>query len=305
MTAQIDPKKARLYPEIVPEAIYTPNVNAVDSIASYANFYPWSISVQYLFTNQDTLNQLRIDGDSGHGLLESETLPRPNLLPYEPLDILFEDSMDLWSNGTADMKAAYGLRCTKLTVLEKIKYGIDLSENEIALSTKFNIQKEFMAGRLQSPGSTNSKFKKIFEISKKITGNALSTTTVDKKINVKLGEKAVLLNIGCYGDFTTANDTYIRMDRDTSDAQYFNLDIMAMPAENYSLPCYIPAVDNFEISVYSTTGLTAADLNVQFRYGVADLTVLEKIKWEQPMTPEDEAIATEFDLYNAVKAGVM
>ncbi len=306
MTAQIDPKKAKLFPEIVPEAIYTPNVASVDSIASYANFYPWSISVQYLFTNQDYNNQIRIDGDSGHGLLESQTFPRPNMEPYEDLDIIFEDSMDLWSVGSVDMKSAYGLRCTKLTVLEKIKYGIDLSETELALSNQFNIKKEFMAGRLQSSGIINSKFKNIYEVSKIITASALSTTTIDKKINVKLGEKAVLLNIGSYLDsFSTANDTYLRMNRDTSDTQYFNLDVMAMPVENHCLPCYIPAVDNFEITVYNTTLLENQNLNVHFRYGVAELTILEKIKWEQPMTMDDEAIANEFDLFNAVKAGVM
>lgn len=305
MTAIVDPKKARLYPEIVPEAIYTTATASGASIASYANFYPWTISLNSLVTNQNTNNQIRVDGDSGHGLLESETLPRPNSLPYEDLDILFEDSMDIWAVGTVALKAAYGLRITKLTVLEKIKYGVDLSESDMALSNQFNILKEFKAGRLQSPGLINTKFKNIFEVSKKIENSAEDTTTVDKKINVKMGEKTVLLNIGSFGDFATEDDTFIKMNRDTSDTEYFKLDVMAMPTTGYSIPCYIPAVDNFEITVYSKTGLGAADLNVHYRYGVAELTVLEKIKWEQPMTQEDEAIANEFDLFNAVKAGVM
>lgn len=305
MTAQIDPKKARLYPEIVPEAIHTTAISSGASVASYANFYPWTISLHSLITNQNTLNQIRVDGDSGHGLLESETLPRPNLLPYEDLDILFEDSMDVWAIGTAALKAAYGLRITKLTVLEKIKYGVDLSENDLTLSNQFNILKEFKAGRLQSSGIINTKFKNIFEISKKIENSAGATTTIDKKINVKMGEKAVLLNIGCFGGFSTDNDTFIKMDRDTSDSQYIKLDVTAMPVTGYNIPCYIPAVDNFEMTVSSITGLGTGDLNVHFRYGVTELTVLEKIKWEQPMTQEDEAIANEFDLFNAVKAGVM
>lgn len=307
MTATVDPKKARLYPEIVPEAIYTTATAGGASIASYANFYPWTISLNSLVTNQDTLNQIRVDGDSGHGLLESETLPRPNSLPYEDLDILFEDSMDVWAVGTAALKAAFGLRITKLTVLEKIKYGVDLSESDLALGNQFNILKEFRAGRLQSTGLINTKFKNIFEVSKKIENTAGDTTTVDKRINVKMGEKAVLLNIGSFGDggMATEDDTFIKMDRDTSDTGYFSLDVMAMPTTGYSIPCYIPAVDNFEITVSSVTGLGAGDLNVHFRYGVAELTVLEKIKWEQPMTQEDETIANEFDLFNAVKAGVM
>ena len=305
MTARIDPRKARFYPEIVPESIGVTASASGTSIASYANFYPWTLSLNYLFTNQ-LANQIRIDGDSGHGLIESECEPRPDLMPYGDLDILFEDSMDLWALGGTAIHATYGLKITKLTVLEKIKYGLPLTDEELALSSKFNILKEFKAGRLQSSNIINSKFKKITEISKKITVTTPSITTVDKKINVKAGEKVVLLSIGTHpgvGGPAALNDTYISINRDSVDLEYIKLDSFAMPAENYQVPCYIPAVDRLEVYVDNTANLT--DFPVTFKYGVAELTILEKIKWNQPMDPDDEAIASEFDLYNAVRAGVM
>lgn len=305
MTARIDPRKARFYPEIVPESIDVTATASGTSIASYANFYPWTISFNYLFTNQSA-NQIRVDGDSGHGLIESECAPRPDAMPYGELDILFEDSMDLWALGVAEMKATYGLKITKLTVLEKIKYGLPLTDDELALSSKFNILKEFKAGRLQSSGIINTKFKKITEISKKISAGINSITTVDKKINVKLGEKVVLLSVGTIpgdGGHTTKNDTYICINRDSVDLEYIKLDKHTMPAENYQVPCYIPSVDRMEVYVDNATAIT--DLPVTFKYGVAELTILEKIKWGQPMDPDDEAVASEFDLYSAVKAGVM
>ena len=305
MTARIDPRKARFYPEIVPESIGVLATASGTSIASYANFYPWTLSLNYLFTNQSA-NQIRIDGDSGHGLIESECEPRPNLMPYGDLDILFEDSMDLWALGVANTYATYGLKVTKLTVLEKIKYGLPLTDDETALSSKFNILKEFKAGRLQSSNIISSKFKKITEVSKKISPGTPSITTIDKKINVKLGEKVVLLSLGTHpgvGGPATANDTYICINRDTVDLEYIKLDSFTMPAENYQVPCYIPAVDRLEVYVDNTANLT--NFPVTFKYGIAELTVLEKIKWKQPMEPEDEAIASEFDLYSAVKAGVM
>ncbi len=305
MTARIDPRKARYYPEIIPESIGTLATTSGTSIASYANFYPWTISLNYLFTDQ-TANQIRIDGDSGHGLIESECEPRPDLMPYGELDILFEDSMDLWALGSAEMKATYGLKITKLTVLEKIKYGLSLTDEELSLSSKFNILKEFKAGRLQSSSIINTKFKKITEISKKISPDANSITTVDKKINVKAGEKVVLLSIGTHpgvGGPGVKNDTFISINRDSVDLEYIKLDSFTMPNENYQVPCYIPAVDRLEVYVDNVANLT--DFPVTFKYGVAELSVLEKIKWNQPMDPDDEAIATEFDLYNAVRAGVM
>lgn len=306
MTARIDPRKARFYPEIIPESIGVTSSTSGTSIASYANFYPWTISLNYLITDQ-SVNQIRVDGDSGHGLIESECGPRPDLMPYGDLDILFEDSMDLWALGAAATQhTTYGLRITKLTVLEKIKYGLDLSDDEVSLDSKFNISKEFKAGRLQSSGVINTKFKKITEISKLMSPGANSITTVDKKINVKLGEKVVLLSIGTQplgGGHTTLNDTYICINRDTVDLEYIKLDKVTMPAENYQVPCYIPSVDRLEVYVDNTTALT--NLPVTFKYGIAELTVLEKIKWNQPMDPDDEAIASEFDLYNAVRAGVM
>lgn len=306
MTARIDPRKARFYPEIVPESIIVTSSLSGTSIASYANFFPWTVSLNYIITNQ-SVNQIRVDGDSGHGLIESECDPRPDLMPYGDLDILFEDSMDLWALGAVVVQnTTYGLRITKLTVLEKIKYGLPLSDEELTLSSKFNIMKEFRAGRLQSTGIINSKFKKITEISKKITAGINSITTVDKKINVKLGEKVVLISVGTIpgdGGHTTANDTYICVNRDTVDLEYIKLDKQAMPAENYQVPCYIPSVDRLEIYVDNTSAIT--NLPVTFKYGIAELTILEKIKWNQPMDQDDEAIASEFDLYNAVKAGVM
>jgi len=306
MTARIDPRKARFYPEIVPESIGVDSSLSGTSIASYANFYPWTISLNYLITNQ-SVNQIRVDGDSGHGLIESECEPRPDLMPYGDLDILFEDSMDLWALGAAVAQhVTYGLRITKLTVLEKIKYGLPLNDNESALSSKFNIMKEFRAGRLQSSGIINTKFKKITEISKLITAGIDSITTVDKKINVKLGEKVVLLSVGTIplnGGHTTLNDTYICINRDTVDLEYIKLDKVSMPTENYQVPCYIPSVDRLEVYVDNATAIT--DLPVTFKYGIAELTILEKIKWNQPMDQDDEAIASEFDLYSAVRAGVM
>uniref|UniRef100_A0A6M3MBD7 Uncharacterized protein n=1 Tax=viral metagenome TaxID=1070528 RepID=A0A6M3MBD7_9ZZZZ len=306
MTANIDPKNAILYPEILPEAITTTASSSGASIASYGAFSPYMIAMNNLFTNQSNNILIRLDNDSGHGAIESETGARPNLMPYEQLDVLCENSLDLWAIGSGTSYAAFTLKISKLTILEKIKYGLALTDEENELSNQFEVYKQFVAGRLKLIESYQ--FKKIIEIAKVISPSAGSVTTVGKHINVKKGEKAILLSIGVKANSYAgpgASDTYIVVNRDITYTNYVKLDYMAMPGDGYQLPMYIPAIDRLEVTVENTTALT--DFPIIFRYGIADLTILEKIRWglKNQITTQDDTIAKEYDLYNAVIAGVM
>uniref|UniRef100_A0A6M3MET1 Uncharacterized protein n=1 Tax=viral metagenome TaxID=1070528 RepID=A0A6M3MET1_9ZZZZ len=306
MTANIDPKNALLYPEVLPEAITTTASTSGASIAAYGAFSPYVIAFNNLITNQDNAILIRLDNDSGHGALESVTGARPPQRPYEPLDILCENSLDLWAVGTGTSYAAFTMKITKLTILEKIRYGLALTPEENELSNQFEVYKQFIAGRLKLIES--NQFKKIVEVAKVISPTAGSTTTIGKKINVKNGEKAVLLSIGANAlgySGPGGNDTYIVINRDVSYTTYAKLDYKAMPADGYQLPMYIPAINQMEVTVENTTALT--DFPIIYRYGIADLTILEKIRWglTNQMSTEDDVIASEYDLHKAVEAGVM
>ncbi len=307
----IDPTKAKLFPEELPEAIVTTAAASGTSIASYAAFSPYVMSLKKLWTGQTPGVTLRMDSDSGHAVLESPLESRPTRLPVE-IDLIAQESMDLWAVGTAfPSYYAYTLRVTKPTIFEKIKYSITLTDDEKALADEFDIKRKYLAGTLGlRSGDITSQFKRIYEVAKRVTVTAGGNERVGRIINVKSGEKAVLLGIAVDRDAVStkcggpgANNTYITINRDVIDSAHVRMDCLAMPSLDTEMPCYIPALDRHEILIESVTGIT--DLPVRYRYGVANLTLLEKIRWEQAMTADEKKTATEFDLYDSVKAGIL
>lgn len=305
MVARIDPTKCRLYPEVIPEAFAITSSSSGSNIASYAAFSPYVMILKDLITNQVATETLRIDTDAGHGVIESPLAARPLLEPTE-LDILIEDSMDLWAvGGAVEARYAYTLRITMMTVFEKIKYGITLTKEEDALAEKYDIAKKYMAGVLRP--SDTPQFKRVMEVAKKVTVAAGSETRVGRIINVKSGEKAVILEMSV--DSATvaggvgSNDTYLAVDRDVRDQNYVKLDTIAMPALTHGISCYIPAINRLEVILQSVTGIT--NLPVRYVYGIADLTILEKIRWGLPLTDIEAQDATSFNLFDSMTAGVL
>jgi len=313
-----DPTKAKYYPEELPEAIA---INAAAStasgteIASYSSFSPYVMQLKKLWTWQTVgaaSVTLRVDIDSGHAVIESP-LPSRSALFHADLDLIAQDNMDLWSVGVTgaglNSYYTYTMRVTKPTIFEKIKHSITLTDDEKALADEFDIKRKHLAGILASRGVNTEQFKKIYEVARRVTVAAGGNTRVGRIINVKKGEKAVILGIAV--DSTAAialaagaNNTFFTLNRDSSDTSYIRLDCASMPTLNYETPCYIPAIDKHEILIESVAGGT---IPVRYRYGVANLTLMEKIRWGQEgtMTPDEKKTADEFDLYDSVKAGVL
>lgn len=307
MVARIDPKRAKLYPEELPEAIATTASASGVSVSSYAAFSPFAMFLKSIMTGHTPDVTLRVDNDGGHAVIESPLVARPERR-FAPVDIASYDSLDMWMLGSAyETFCTYVLRLTKMTVFEKIRYDLPLNSDESDLDREFEVSKKFSAGVLRSLDV--QQFKKVVEVAREVTVTAGSNTGVGRIVNVKSGEKAVLLGISADSGMVSdkyggpgADDTYITLNRDKIDTAHIQLDIAAMPGIDYEVPCYIPAVDRHEVIVESTTGIT--NLPVRYRYGIADLTLLEKIKWERPIDDSEWQIITELGLEDAIKAGM-
>lgn len=312
MAARIDPTKAKLFPEELPEAIVTTASASGAAVASYSNFSPYSIFLKQLMTGQTPGVTLRLDNDSGHAVLENPLRTRLNRA-FAPVDIVSYDSLDLWMIGDSAQEAfetycAYTMRITKMTLFEKYKYGVNLSDEELALLVEFDVPKKYRAGLLRFTEAPQ--FKKVFEVARRVTVGAASNNRIGKVINVRRGEKAVILGVAvdagavqAEGGGPGADNTYITLNRDSIDAAHFKLDCAAMPPFDTEVPCYVPALDRHELIIESTAGIT--DLDVRFRYGIADLSIIEQIRWERPLTKDEKAIADSLDLYDSVRVGVI
>jgi hypothetical protein len=307
MVARLDPKQAKLYPEELPESNVILSSAAGSSVASYSAFNPYAMNIKRIMTGQTPGVTMRIDNDGGHAVIESPLIVRPSRQFYD-VDVPSYDSLDIWMTGSAyNTFCTYVLRITKMTVFEKIRYGLSLTSEEAALDQEFEITKKFDAGLLRS--FDVQQFEKIIEVSRSVTVPAGGNTGVGRVINVKSGQKAVILGISSDpGAVDTLNggpgpnDTFVTLNRDKIDTAHIRLDVLSMPNLDIEIPCYIPAIDRHEIIVESLTGITS--LPVRYRYGVSDLTLLEKIKWDRPITSVENTIIDELGLRDAIKAGV-
>jgi hypothetical protein len=313
MVARCDPTKCKYFPEEIPEAIAitaAASTASGTSIASYASFSPYVMSLKKMWTSPVTsAATLRLDIDSGHAVIESPLTARSVLFPSD-IDLIAQENMDLWGVGVdaANFYFAYTARVTKPTIFEKIKHSITLTDDEKTLADEFDIKRKFLAGILGARGTNTEQFKKIYEVARSVTVVAAGSTRVGRIINVKRGEKAVLLGMSVDNAAAIAvgaNDTYFTLNRDVSDTAHIKLDCASMPPLNYGMTCYIPALDKHEILIESVTGIAAFD--VRYIYGVANLTLMEKIRWGQKdtMTADEKKTADEFDLYDSVEAGVL
>ncbi len=304
MTAQINPVHARLYPEILPEAINVTAVAGGTSIASYSGFTQagYIMVLNSLYTDVGAAADIRVDQDSSYATLES-TCTATSDRERRQVEIPCIKSLDLWAVGAGIVTyTAFTTKIMKPTVFDKIKYGYPLSAEEITLADQFDIRKNFQAGILKQMDSPM--YQRLYEVIDTITVVAGSHTRVGPLINVPAGKKAVILSIGTNEAVApgAGNDTFITINRD-SDLSYVKLDTDAMPGLNHNVECYIPGIDTVEVILESVTGIVA--MPVRYTYSISDITILEKIRWGLPLSTTEASIAQELDLYGIAAAGLM
>ena len=305
MTASVDPTKAVLYPEILPEAMVVTALASGAPIAAYGLYSPNLVVFNSIFTDVTPNVKYRVDRDSLYGTIDIEGNAGSDREEVK-LEIPCENSLNLWATGASIAAfTAYTLRIGIPTIFEKIKYGISLSSDEDAIDQQYEISKRYNAGLLKQIDVPS--FSKIVEVAEIVTVAAGGNTTVGPIINVGAGQKAVLLSVGT--DHTAApanNDTFLSLTRNIADTNYFKLDTAAMPGLDHDINCYVPSINRLEVILQSATGVP--NMPIRYKYGVSDITILEKIRWGKfgpGLTTDEQAIATELDLYNVAFTGVM
>ena len=318
MAYPVDPMKTKYWPEVFGEADIVENSVSGTEIASYSNYSDFIVQLVTLATGPETTDHsaIRVNSDSGSNLINSATEARFYADKHEDLKVTGVDSLSMYcyaaTSTPSNVPYQYGIRVTKPTVYEKLLLKIPLTDEEEAMNTKFAIQKKISAGILS--GQTAQQFTKIYEVAKRLTSLANVNPTVGPEIHPLAGQKVVLLGIAM--DDWAANTVFVNVTRDGEqvmrlDASGFQEAILDntggaslyIAQSNYELPLYVVATDKLRVWVENTASI-AAGFNVRFRYGIAPLTIIEKIRWGLPLDDEDKAIASELDLYDSVIAGV-
>lgn len=312
MSFPVDPMKARYWPEVFGEAGSITTTLSGAEIATYSNFDDYIVQLVTLATSPETTDHsaIRVNGDSGTNLVNSASEARYYMDRYEELKVTGEETLGLFGYypsgvGGNTLQYRYGVRVTKPTVYEKLLLGMALTDVEEGLNAKFSIEKGILAGTLS--GQPVQQFTKIYEVAKRFTSTAGDNPTIGPEIHPLPGQKAVLLGIAIE-EHTPASEVFINVTRDGEqvmrmDAFGFLNTVGTYDAQlNYEIPLYVVANDNLRVWVENTVGITG--FKARFRYGIAPLTIIEKIRWGLTLSDDENAIAIEYDLVDAVLAGV-
>ena len=313
MAYPVDPMRTKYWPEIFGEAGIVANSVDGTEIATYSNYHDYIVQLVSLATTPEATDHsaIRVNSDAGTNLLNSTTEARYYADKHEDLKVTGVESLALFCHAPAstpsNVQYQYGLRITKPTVYEKLLLKMALSDEEEAINAKFSIQKKIDAGVLA--GQTAQQFTKIYEVAKRFTSAVDVNPTVGSEIHPLPGQKVVLLGISV-DYWATANQVFVNVTRDGEqviklDAHAFvdAVDATYNAEMNYELPLHVVATDNLRVWVENTASI-AAGLNVRYRYGIAPLTIIEKIRWGLVLSDEEKSISAEFDLEDSVIAGV-
>jgi len=319
MAYPIDPMKCKYPPEIFAEAGEIATTESGAEIAYYSSYHDYITQLVTLGTvpMSPTTGSIRVNTDAGDNRINSVAEARPYMNNTEDLKVTGITSMALYGyfpagGSTGSLLYRYGIRVTKPTIYEKLLYQIQLTDEESALDTKFGISKRIAAGILGDMAKPH--FSKMFEVAKSVTVAANVPLTVDRAVHPLSGQKAVLLGVAIE-NHGTESIMFLSVKRDGE--QVMKLDSHAFVKDvggsltagyedemNYEMPCYVVALDELEVFIESSLDVVGA-VKVRFRYGIAPLTIIDKIRWGLPLTETDHAIAVELDLFDSVKAGVL
>ena len=316
--AYVDPMRTKYWPEIFGEAGSVTTSTSGEEIADYSNYHDYMVQLVSLATCRETTGYgaIRVNADFGDNLINSPTEARYMADKHEEIVVTGRESLGMFgyypSGGSAQpLRYRYGLRVTKPTVYEKLLYKIDLTDDEEALNSKFAIKKKIDAGILTA--RTEQSFTKIYEVSKKLTATASANPTIGAELHPLVNEKIVLLAVAVerHG---TADQVYVSVTRDGE--QVMKMDTYAFKNTtalgegdkeskvelNFEIPLYVVALDKLKVSFENSVDIS--DFKVRYVYGIAPLTIIEKIRWGLPLTVDEEAISAEFDLVDSTRSGV-
>ena len=312
----IKPSLARYVPEDIPGASVVDLVDgtpySVESIARFSKIPGEYLVTLLSFSLLASANvTFYTDMDSTYRTIDSETYGCYHLDKDENVFISAKSTMYLKllsDANVSDYPIRYLIRISKPSVLEKILYGVPLTNDDIPLNNMFNLRDRILRNDIpiHKPMLVSRK-----QIARKITADADDNPQIGETITVPKNRYVIIDEIAVDGYETAVTDNFIVVDRDLDD-EYVKLNCFAMPPFitgvlpdiplSHSVKMGIPAVD--KISVYLENGSGVTDWRVRFKYSTYVLTIPEKIRWGIGLTSDEEAIAEKDNLRLKVKAGL-
>jgi len=320
----IKPSLAKYIPEDIPGAGVVDLVNgtpySVESIARFSK-----IPGEYLVTllSFGLLASANVtfytDVDGTFRTIDSETYGCYHLDKDEDVFVSAKSTMYLKLLSDADVSdypIRYLIRVSKPSIIEKLLYGVALTDEDTPLNNRFNLGDRVLSRDIPilKPVLVSRK-----QIARKITATGGDNPQIGETITVPKNRYIVLDEIAVDGYETSptdVTDNFIVVDRDLDD-EYVKLNCFAMPPFvynttpgdltpdiplSYPMKMSIPAVD--KLSIHLENGSNVTNWRVRFKYSTYVLTIPDKIRWGITLTSDEESLAVANDLHGKVKAGL-
>jgi hypothetical protein len=313
----IRPSLARYTPEEIPGAKAVDLVTGVPySVESIARFS--KIPGEYLVTlicfslEGRTTVSFYVNTDGVFRTIDSQTYACHTLDKDEDIFVPAKSTMDLNLLSTANITGypiRYLVRVSKTSIIDKLLYGISLSDVDIPLNEKFKLGNRIVSGDIPT---YNPALVSRRQISRTITAAGGASTQIGETITVPKNRYIVLDEIAVDGYQSGVTDNYIIIDRDLDD-NYVSLNCYALPPFVTGILPNIPLSNPFKmripaldkLSIYLENGSPVTNFRIRYKYSTYVLTIPEKILWGVTLTADEVVIAKENDLENKVKAGLI
>jgi hypothetical protein len=323
-TAIIDPSKARLFPEMLIEALSQDSITTgSEKVASYVlrdkhvlleDPQVESTSGLDLIISPDGGERTRIRSNA---VISTDARRATKIRARQTLDV----SMQMASGSASNIWTRYNLTVRKPLTVDKLRYDMSLDALEAQVADSLLLEDHLSIGTIPYHESLlnidpSKKFDEIIPVEKSMTALSAASEAVigGAEITARPGELVVLLGVMLDTSiFATAvapaNDTYLVVERD-GQPDYMKLDYTAM-ADGLYHKCYVPAVEKLRVTVESATGSGAAAYPAGFYYGTRKLGLADYVRWDLPVpTPTLRADietlkAKQPRIFASIKAGVL
>ncbi len=198
-----------------------------------------------------------------------------------------------------DIRTSFGVWVDELRIVDKLKLGIVLDNNEKALAKKFGIQDTVEKGLLPLP--LEQQIEREYRsqlISEETHGRTMAVTATPQVVETMYprgGQFLVLTKIAALPG-GPGDNIVISISRDNDIDHITNLKTYAFGLER-ELNCFIPAMSELTLNI-----VAAGAINVQIRYSIWKVKLSNLLRCRFGLMSRDEAPG---DVYDKVLGGIL
>ena len=271
--------------------------------ADYTNISPRMVVLRGLSMARNDDLSLEVLSDKEARAIDIPSLGAMRGIDYEDevkLQAFDHLRISIFSNAAvSNYQIRHKVLVAEPNIATKLYYGQKLTPEEEALAREYNLRDLIKISPL-------SNFNPVYDIQQiKVVSQVLSASGTILEVRVPDGKKLVLLDIAAENPGAAAQG-YIYVERDHM-SEVLELDPYCLPGLSYTLGRLENSIRIVALDYLRVTFDMSAAGTYRFRvvYGVAPLTITDKIRWGIQLSSEEKRIADEQNLEEKIRVGVI